>query len=182
MAGPSLSGGNPENYRVGKGIVRFTPTDGDLRDMGNCTEATLTPEIETLEHFSSRSGIRSKDKEITLEVGGVVAITMEEYTPFNVSLQTLGELDEAAVGGPEIDIFQNTQTEGRLQIEATNDVGPRWNWDIYRVAVAPTGEFGAIDDEWGNMELEMNVLSSTTVGPTFGKYGLLKQTNLVEAS
>lgn len=182
MTGPSLSGGNPENYRIGKGVVKFTPTGGAEHDLGNCTSAVLTPEIETLDHFSSRAGVRQKDKEVTLEIGGSVALTLEEFTPFNAALMTLGDLDEAAVGGPEVDIFQNTQIGGRLVITATNDVGPRWDWDLYNVSVTPTGEFGAIEDEWGEMELEMSVLASTTAGPTLGKYGLLKQTNLVEAS
>jgi hypothetical protein len=181
MAGPSLSGGNPENYRVGKGIVKFQQTDDTLRDLGNCTEATLTPDVETLEHFSSRSGLKTKDKEIVLQVGGTVALTMEEFTPYNVALQTIGTLDEAAVGGPEIDIFTNTNIEGQLTIEATNDVGPKWDWTLYRCSVTPTGDFGAIEDEWGNMELEMNVLQMAS-GPHAGKFGLLKQTNLVEAS
>lgn len=181
MAGPSLSGGNPENYRIGKGIVKFTPAGGAQHDLGNCTEGTLTPEIETLEHFSSRAGVRQKDKEVTLEIGGTVGLTMEEFTAFNLSLMTLGDLDEAAVGGPEIDIFQNTQIEGRLVVTATNDVGPRWDWDLYRCSVTPTGELGVIDDEWGNMELEMSVLAATEA-PNVGKYGLLKQTNLIEAS
>lgn len=181
MAGPSLTGGNPDNYRIGKGVLSFTPVGGTKRDLGNATEITLTPEIETLEHFSSRAGLRQKDKEVVLETGGTVAATLEEFTAFNVALMTMGTLDEAAVGGPEVDIFQQAEIRGRLEVVATNVVGPRWDWDLYNVSITPTGEFSAIDDEWGNMELEMSVLASTEA-PNVGKFGILKQTNLEEAS
>ena len=51
-----------ENYTVGKGLVSFKKTGAtSFADMGNCTEFEFTPEIEKLDHFSSRTGVGFKD-------------------------------------------------------------------------------------------------------------------------
>ncbi|RPH72719.1 MAG: hypothetical protein EHM78_02115 [Myxococcaceae bacterium] len=184
MPEPTLISPNTGNYRIGKGKVSFKK-DGavDWTDLGNCTEATITPTNEKLDHFTSREGIRQKDLSVLLEQGGTLAITMEEFTPYNVALMVMGTLDEDAVGGPEVEIFAETEIIGQLKIEATNDVGPRIDWLLYRVSLNPNGEFGAFEeDEWGNMELEGEMLVSETVGDTLGKFGILKWTNLADAS
>ena len=51
-----------DNYTVGKGLVSFKKMGATaFADMGNCTEFEFTPEIEKLDHFSSRTGVRFKD-------------------------------------------------------------------------------------------------------------------------
>jgi hypothetical protein len=175
---------NTGNYRLGKGVVKFKKEgDADFVHLGNCIEATITPVIEKLDHFSSMEGIRTKDLSVTLERGGTLGLIMEEFTPYNVALMVMGTLDEAAVGGPQVEIFSENEIIGELQITGTNDVGPRIDWHLYKVSISPTGEFSAIDqDEWGNMELEGELLVSETVGPTQGKYGILTWTNLADAT
>ena len=58
---------NTINYFIGKGIITFTPTGGALRDLGNAPEIELTPNVEELEHFSSRSGVRNMDRKVVIE-------------------------------------------------------------------------------------------------------------------
>lgn len=183
MPEPTLISPNTGNYRLGKGIVSFKREgSADFVDLGNCTEATITPTVEKLDHFSSRAGIRQKDLSVTLEQGGTLALIMEEFTPHNVAMMVMGDVDEAALGGPEVTIFTNTEIYGELKITATNDIGPRIDWHLYRVSLNPSGEFGAIEqDEWGNMELEGELLAADG-GPNDGKFGVLKWTNLADAS
>ena len=57
-----------DNYYVGKGKLSFKPTGAPtFRDLGNVTELETTPNLTTLEHFSSREGVEKKDKEVVTE-------------------------------------------------------------------------------------------------------------------
>jgi hypothetical protein len=66
--------GKPQttDIRLGRGALHFAALDPTtrkplgFRHLGNCIALTLNVESETLEHFSSRTGVRSVDKEIIL--------------------------------------------------------------------------------------------------------------------
>ena len=57
-------------YTLGRGILMFAPfaagtqTESGFDDLGNVPEFNLSREIETLEHFSSREGVRTKDQSV----------------------------------------------------------------------------------------------------------------------
>ena len=173
---------NVGNLMIGKGIVSFQRNGtGDFFDLGNCTSFVVTPEIETLEHFSSRAGIKLKDLEVPLETGGTVKIVMEEFTPHNLALMLMGTYDEGAVGGPEVGIFDATEIVGALRCVGTNDVGPKITIDLYNVSFTPDGDLEMISDEWNNMEVSASVLAATS-GSNSGKFGLAKFTNMTLVS
>lgn len=182
MPDPTQVSPNTGNYRLGKGKVSFKRAGASpdvFTDIGNCTQATITPTIEKLDHFSSREGVREKDLSVVLERGGTLSLIMEEFTPYNVAMMVMGTIDEDTPGGPTVEIFSESEIIGELKIEATNDVGPRIDWHLYRVSISPTGEFTAIEqDEWGNMELEGELLVSEAEDETAGKFGILHWTNL----
>ena len=178
MPVPTMESPNVGNLQVGKGIVSFHKTgDADFRDLGNVTSFVVTPEVENLEHFSSREGTRKKDLVIVLEQGGTVKIVMEEITAYNLAIMVLGDLDEAAVGGPEVEIFASTAITGHLRFVGTNDVGPKVTIDLYNVSFTPSGDLEMISDEWNNMEVTGDVLVGTEA-PNVGKFGLAKFTNV----
>jgi hypothetical protein len=82
-------------YYNGKGIVSVQITSGltpDVAyvDIGNVPVFTFTPVINTLAHFSSRLGVRSKDLEIITEKSATLAMTMEEWTYRNLLMAFLG--------------------------------------------------------------------------------------------
>ena len=58
--------------------------------MGNCTEFEFTPEIEKLDHFSSREGVRTKDKSVVLQKSGTVRLVLDEWSVENLKLAVLG--------------------------------------------------------------------------------------------
>ena len=97
----SLIAPDADNYQVGKGIVSFKP-DGaaDYIDLGNVAELEYTPNIEKLDHYSSRAGTRTKDKSVVQTRSGTLRILMEELTAQNLSMLLMGTVDDAAVGGP----------------------------------------------------------------------------------
>jgi hypothetical protein len=61
-----------------------------FRHLGNCTKFSLTPEVETLEHESSRTGVRVIDREITLKQKMTLAITLDECNFQNWALWASG--------------------------------------------------------------------------------------------
>lgn len=159
---PDYVSPNPENYVVGKANLYFTPVGGTRRHMGNCTSAEFEPTIEKLEHFSSMAGVKSKDKVVTLERGGTVSITLEEWNRHNMALAVLGDIGVDSNGNVVIPLMTKDATEGRLEIIASNDVGPRWTWDFNKVSLAPTGGLGQITDDWAPIEFEGDVLTTDT--------------------
>jgi hypothetical protein len=178
MPEPSLIGGNTGNLKIGKGICSFKREgSAEYVDLGNVTDVVLTADVETLDHFTSRSGVRSKDLVVTLSNGGQVQFTMEEFTPHNIGLKLVGDVDELAVGGPEIDIWSLASIVGAFRFVGTNDVGPKLTVDLFKVSITPDGDFGLIEDDWGNMQVNAEVLKDDTVGPTLNKFGTVKITN-----
>jgi len=98
MPGPNLTGTqNVDEYNLGRGIVYLSDLNSDgtptnqWRDVGNATEFNITVETETLEHFSSRAGVRVKDKEVIVQTEMNVSITLDSINDQNVSLFFLGE-------------------------------------------------------------------------------------------
>lgn len=183
MATPTMESPNVGNLQVGKGNVEFKKSgDTEFRHLGNCTAFTVTPEVETLEHFSSMEGTRKKDLVITIEQKCTVALTLEEMTAFNLHLMTQGTLDEAAVGGPEVELFGATDAiTGHLRFTGTNAVGPKITIDLPNVQFAPDGDLEMISDEFNAMEITADVLVGTEA-PYVGKFAVAKFTNVVDVS
>lgn len=144
-----------DNLIIGKGIVSFalaaTPTT--FVDLGNCPELEWTPELETLEHFSSREGVRTRDKTVILEKKATIRFILEEWTEFNLELAFLGTTTATV-----IDLFAQNAIAGVLKFEGTNEVGPKYELLLPNVSIIPSGSgIGFISDEWGQLELNAEV-------------------------
>jgi hypothetical protein len=177
MSSPTSLSPNVDNLQVGKGIVSFKKTgDVDFRDLGNVSALTITPEVDTLEHFSSREGTKKKDLVIIIQQKASCKITMEEITAENLALMVYGDVDEAAVGGPTVEIFANSSITGELKFVGTNDVGPKITVNLYNVSFTPSGDLSMISDEFNSMEVTADVLAATS-GPNSGKFGIAQFTN-----
>jgi len=151
---------NVLNYFIGKGIVSF-----EGRDLGNAPEVEITPTIEKLDHFSSRAGVRSKDRSIVLERGLQIRIVLEEITAENLRLLLMG----SAVAGGSFDILAVDEIEGELTFEGTNDVGQKVSFTIPSVSFTPSGSLNLISDEWGSIEITGEILSTeSSAGTSFG--------------
>jgi len=171
---------DPENYQIGKGKASFKPEGAaDFVDLGNCPEIEYEPTIDKLDHFSSRTGIKTKDKSVVIERGGTLRVLMEEATAFNLALLLMGTVgNDGPAGEPSVDIFTVDTIRGEFKFEATNDVGPKWDWHLYNVEFAPSGSINLISDEWNNYEVTGEVLVAPETDVTnAGKSGLIWCTN-----
>lgn len=144
------------NYQIGKGFLIFTEEGGQPTHLGNCPKVVYTPNVTVLPHFSSMAGTKIQDFSVITQKGGSVAVDMEELTANNLSYFFLGSIDDTNPDAIAVGIFDRlSQIKGRLQYYATNDVGPRWYFDLTRVQIAPTGQFNPISDAYNAMTVTM---------------------------
>jgi hypothetical protein len=146
------------HYYIGKGAVYFTPSGGSERHLGNCSVFELAPEIEELEHFSSMAGVRSKDRGVVLEKSMVVRMVLDEYTGENLALQLLGTIATNSAGNDQFSIFTLSEILGQLRFAGANDVGHKMNVTLPSCSFKPTGVVSLISEEWGELEVEAEVL------------------------
>lgn len=182
MSTPTLASPNVDNIQVGKGVVSFKKTgDSVYRDMGNISHLTVTPQVTTLEHFSSRSGTKKKDLQVILDQKCTAKIIMEEITAENLALMLYGNVDINAPGGPEVEIFGAGQITGALRFVGTNDIGPKVTVDLYNVSFSPTGDLKMISDEFNSMEVIADVLAAGGIAPLFASGIYTATTNFTDA-
>lgn len=152
-----------DNYYVGKGKLSFKPPGATtFRDLGNVTELETTPNLTMLEHFSSREGVKKKDKEVVTEKKLTVRLVMDEWTADNLAMALLGDVTTNVSGDQEIDIFSRNAFEGELKYE----IGPQMDINLFKVAFKPGKSLNPISDEWGNIEIEGEALAND-----LGKFG-----------
>lgn len=182
MPAPTLISPNVGNYQVGKGVVSFKKEgDADYRDVGNVSALVITPNLTSLDHFSSRTGTKSKDLSVVQEKQLTLKMTMDEITAHNIAIMLLGSVDEAAVGGPMIEIFATNAVNGALRFVGANDIGAHCTMDLWNISFQPDGDFSLISDEWNEMETTADVLQ-VVGGEHDGKFGQIQLTNVTAGS
>jgi len=87
---------NPENYTLGKGVLYFDKFDANgnvtgERDLGNAPELTFNMSVDMLDHFSSRSGISSKDKQVTKQITPTFTFMLDEINEDNLGMLFYGD-------------------------------------------------------------------------------------------
>ncbi len=153
-------------YSLGKGILQFDRFDEDglptgLRDLGNCPAFNLTIEVETLEHYSSREGTKTLDKEVTMIKRLKGNFILDEYDKDNLKMFLLGMADGYAVRPLTV-----SEVRGQLRFTGTSAVGPKWAVYIWDAKIKPTGNLSFIaDEDWGKMEFEFTAQSDEVNHP-----------------
>jgi len=142
-----------DNYQVGKGVVSFSTDDGaNFRDVGNVSIFEWTPTVDKLDHFSSREGVKVKDKSIAITTAATLKMTMDEITADNLAMLALGEVDSDTDGDHTITSMSSSSVEGIIKFEGANDVGLQIDF-IGKVSFVPSGSFNPISDEWNTIEV-----------------------------
>lgn len=92
MPGPNTTGlPNTDDYNLGRGIVYFAAINAangrpiSWRDMGNAPDFTIQIEKETLEHQSSRQGLRVVDKEVVVSQKVSFSFGLDEVNHENLA-------------------------------------------------------------------------------------------------
>jgi hypothetical protein len=169
-AGPASA--DIQNYTIGKGIASFKKSGaGTFRDLGNVPAFEFTPTAEVLDHFSSRTGVKSKDRSVVVSLEGELKITMEEFTVENLALALMGNIDEDSSDRPVIDILQNSSITGEVKFVGTNSVGQQFTWLFHNVSFIPSSTVSPLSDEWGQFEVTGQVLVNDS-----GKFGTVTHT------
>lgn len=145
---------NINNYYIGKGILSFKPTGAmEFRDLGNVVEFEWQPELEKLEHRSSREGVRTVDLTVIVEKKATVRISMDEWSVDNLALAMLGEISQNTEGQNVISIFSTNSISGELKFVSTNEVGPKYEWHILKVDFIPESSINPLSDEFAVLEV-----------------------------
>lgn len=169
------------NYAVLKGNVYFTPSGvgGTKRHMGNCTQFDFEPAVNTLDHFSSMTGIKTKDFSEALEKSATLLLTLEEITLSNLQIALLGD---TIAGDPVtatseghglmgFEILANALVNGKVEIIGSNTVGPKYQIILPSVNFIPSKAISFMgDSNWASIELKGDVLA---VNGSFGRLDLL---------
>lgn len=150
-------------YYIGKGVVTFAG-----RDLGNVPEFELTPELETLDHFSSREGVKKKDKSVVLSKSMTVRIVIDNWSIENLKLLLLG-----GTGSSSFEIFSTNSIEGELVFTGANEIGPKVTITLYNVSFKPGSSINLLSEEWGQIELSGEALVDSSGGANDGKFGTL---------
>lgn len=136
-----------ELYTLGKGVISIAEWSGgsasEYSDVGNAPEFNVEITIEELNHFSSRSGARSKDKTATLEKGYKINFSLDEKSEGNLARFLMGTLD-----GHTIHALTATGKEYAIKFKADNPEGPNDTWEFWKCKLRPAGAVALIGEEW----------------------------------
>ena len=150
-----------DNYYIGKGIVsviNITASETEYRDVGDVPLFELEPTGTDLDHFSSRGGVRVKDKSIQTDKSLTLRMQMDEVTGPNLALFLNGLAETDTAGNTRIPLMTQSSIRCRVRFRGTNDVGMQLNFDGL-VDFKPSGTLGLITEEWGNCTVEGEVVS-----------------------
>lgn len=164
---------NIANYTIAQGIISFlagaaAPTISSVyRDLGNCPKATLKGNVTTKDHFSSRTGVRTKDVSRVTEKSATIDLELEEFTAENLKLAMAG----GAITGTitkTFDYMGETDMIGWIKIVGTNDIGTKVSF-LGKVSVSPNGSYDFIGNgDYGSINISLEVLADDD-----GKMGVI---------
>ena len=153
-------------YTLGKGVVsiaEYSENDilGAFEDVGNSPDFNFELTEESLEHFSSRSGAKRKDEEVTIQIGYTLNFVLDEFSVANLAKFVRGSYTG-------LQILANTALNKKyaLQFISDNPKGPNQIWNFHRFTLKPGGTLSLISDEWSSMPFTGEGLDDTTNNPT----------------
>lgn len=122
---------NVGNYYVGKGVVSWS-TDGGVtwRDLGDVSQFAFQPTVVKLDHYSSRTGVRTKDLSVVTEQNATVNMMLSEFSGPNIALALMGadvvpfKLDITATLAGTVNVTVMSSTAGLVTGMAYNVTGP----------------------------------------------------------
>ena len=150
---------NTDNYQIAKGILYFDRFDADDNltgemDLGNDPSFVLTPGTESLDHFSSRDGLKRKDKVAVIQASVDGKFTLDEINIENLMLAFMGGTSDyitqsgATVSGESVTAHTNKYSKllyRKLLADSISisgyveDTDFTVDYDIGRIKVLSTG-------------------------------------------
>lgn len=154
-----------ENYTLGRGILSIAKwangAPGSYQDIGNCSKLELAIKVDKLEHYSSRSGLRVKDKVVTVEAGYSGTFELDEIAADQLALYVMGTVEGTTIHG-----LQSVDQVYALRFMEDNASGPNYQWDFWCCLVQPTGNFGLITEKaWASLQYSFEGMADTVNHP-----------------
>jgi len=97
-----------KNYVLGRGKLYFDPYAPGTKNitgeryLGNTTEFNMTIESESLDHFDSDQGVRTKDDSVILELTRTASLTTDNISEENAAMFVLGDVSEITQSGDPV--------------------------------------------------------------------------------
>jgi hypothetical protein len=122
---------NTENYMLGRGRIYFNKFDANGNptgwlDLGNAPAFAVGLTTDKLEHYSSRSGLRVKDKTVIMGIDVALKFTLDEFSVENLNLAFLGNIEDFL------------QTAGSATDESVTAISDRYVDLVYRKLTSGT--------------------------------------------
>jgi hypothetical protein len=112
----------------------------------------------------------------TAGTAGNALATTDTVTNGSWGAATLtGGTNEDLTGDLTVSIFTENTIRGALRFYATNEIGPKWDFDFPGVDILPSGTTDLIGDTFGEIEITGDVV------PVSGVYGTGTQLNVARA-
>ena len=136
-----------ELYTLGRGILSIGEwaggSPGEYVDVGNCPRFEVNLTEEQLEHYSHRSGLKTKDKVVTLQVGYTLSFDLDE-----ISRDNLARFVKGTVEDDTIHALQATNARFAIKFTSQNAAGENQVWEFWKVKLSPQSAFALISDDW----------------------------------
>lgn len=137
---------------AGRGILYIAnwsgstpPVDpGDYIDVGNCPSFEVEPTRETRPHYSSRSGLRTRDLNPTVQTEYNINFDLDELAAANLARFFMGAVDATKT----IAALQSADAEYALKFISDNPIGPNQIFYFWRVTLGPNGPLQLIGDDY----------------------------------
>lgn len=147
-------------YQLGRGIISLAVfsggAPGSYTDVGNCPSFSVEVTEEKLPHYSSRTGTKTKDKEVVIETGYTLTFDLDEISILNLKYFVKGTSSQNKVYAN-----QSLDREFAIKFVTDNPAGPNEIWYFWRVTLTPNGPFSLIGDEWSTLSFSGEGLSDT---------------------
>jgi hypothetical protein len=159
------------NYHIAKGIVSFKETGGTaFTDLGNAPSFVYTPAVTKLDHFSSRTGVKTKDFVAITQVGASIKFTLDEITGLNLTFFALSDTDTTVPGEITLSGLSKAVFTGDIKVVGTNDIGQKVDFTA-TVMFVPQGDFNFVTDkdEFTVITIDAEVQKNATDG-SFGTW------------
>lgn len=137
---------------AGRGILYIAawsgttpPGDDDYVEIGNCPSFECEPAQERRPHYSSRSGLRTKDLNPVVQLDYTLSFDCDEMGAANIAKFFLGTLNNTT---KRITAMTNYDQEYALKFVSDNPIGPNQTYYFHRVTLGPAGPLQLIGDEY----------------------------------
>jgi len=162
------------NYRIPAATLSIKLSgDADYVDAGNLVDFSYTPSVEKQEHFSARTGIRTKDFTTVTQTGASISFTVDEITARNLSLFLLGDISTDTDGNEVIEPLSNPNLTADIKVTATNTAGPMLDF-TGNVTFSPSGDLSLMADDTNYAQIPLTA-DVNKANDKFGTFTLRQQ-------